>query len=53
VGLLLNKKNFYIEKVVGFFPVVGIPRVNLVSLLCIVISIVLLFFIVKFLKYIC
>lgn len=51
--LLLNKKNFSIEKVVGFFPIVGFPRVNLVFLLCIMISIVLLFLTVEFLYYNC
>ena len=30
--LLLNKKKFSIEKAVGFFPVMGFPRANLVSL---------------------
>ena len=40
---LVEQKNFSIEKVVGFFPLVGFPSVNLVFFLCIVISTVLLF----------
>lgn len=40
--LLLNRMNLFMENVVGFFPIVDFPMVNLVTLLCIVISIVLL-----------